>query len=561
MTKDTRVRTFYEVQSRQKRKSLFVLGILFLFYFGLIGLLFILIAAGLSLLSAQSGFLGRNIPEILAATLATSLVFALFHYFDARNNGAAFIRRRLAAVFPELSDRYHRRFANTLEEMRLACGLPRVAPYILPDFAVNSMALIERDGSPSVLVTEGLLADFSRDELQAVIAHELAHILRGDSFHITLVCSLANIFERIRLALEPAPAPRSAEERIASPLVFAAATVSSVLMRLLSTLVSRERELLADATAVEICRSPRALARAIYKAHVKNSFVGDFNLSYAPLLIVPPGSSDIKEGFFGRLFNSHPPLNLRLKNLTAMDHTTVGAIIEEVEDQRRKREEAREVPLGERWREAEFSHPGTDRVWMARDRKGDWSGPMTLAKAMSASSFSGEIRMAHLQEGVEATAAEFPQVRLKLRRGPPEKDRAAGTEERCPLCRIPLHRNFYEGVSLLTCPRCGGKYVDAGAMPRIITRKEVAFTDTQIERARRFRERFLSDPFTGHRITPRYTNLPCPTCGRRLLPRPYNYQYVIPVDKCLGCDKIWFDADELEVLQILIEKIDRRSFP
>ena len=48
----------------------------------------------------------------------------------------------------------------------------------------------------------------------------------------------------------------------------------------------------------------------------------------------------------------------------------------------------------------------------------------------------------------------------------------------------------------------------------------------------------------------------CPGCGYRMLARPYNYQYFIPVDKCLSCSKIWFDADELELLQILIEKGD-----
>jgi Zn-finger nucleic acid-binding protein len=47
--------------------------------------------------------------------------------------------------------------------------------------------------------------------------------------------------------------------------------------------------------------------------------------------------------------------------------------------------------------------------------------------------------------------------------------------------------------------------------------------------------------------------IPCPACGYRMVPRPYSYQYFVPVDKCLSCSKIWFDADELEILQILIE--------
>ena len=46
----------------------------------------------------------------------------------------------------------------------------------------------------------------------------------------------------------------------------------------------------------------------------------------------------------------------------------------------------------------------------------------------------------------------------------------------------------------------------------------------------------------------------CPDCGSRMLPRPYSYHYVVPVDKCLSCNKTWFDADELEILQILIEQ-------
>jgi len=550
---------FYEVQAEQKRKSLLILGILFLFYFAAIGLLLVLLTWVVSLFSSGSLSVKGSWLEILTGSGAAGLFIGLFHYFDARQHGAAFIRRRLGAEFPDLGDRYHKRFSNTLEEMRLACGLPRVTPYVLPDFAVNSLALIERDGSPSVLVTEGLLADFTRDELQAVIAHELAHILRGDSVHITLVCSLANVFERFRLVLEPERSPQGIAEGGGPPLVYAAVTLSAVVMHLLSTLISRERELLADAVAVEISRSPRALARAIYKAHVKNSFVGDFNLTYSPLFIVPPGSKNITEGFFSRIFNSHPPLRHRLETLAEMAHTTSASIVEEVLEIRQRREEARELPFPVRWKEQGTKDPKTDRVWMARDPEGEWKGPFTLSEALAAPFFSAEIRMSHLQEEVEALAGEFPQIRKNIRAGASLVEKSLRLKELCPHCRISLHKNFYEGVSVEICPRCNGKFVEAGVMPRIITRKEAPFTDAQIEKARDFRKHFLSDPFKGQRLSPRYRKLSCPDCGQRLLPRPYNYQYIIPVDKCLACDKIWFDADELEILQILIEKLDQRS--
>ena len=61
-------------------------------------------------------------------------------------------------------------------------------------------------------------------------------------------------------------------------------------MRLLGRFISREREIQADAAAVELGRNPVALARAVYKASLKNSFVGDFALTYAPLFIVSPRS-------------------------------------------------------------------------------------------------------------------------------------------------------------------------------------------------------------------------------------------------------------------------------
>lgn len=552
-------RQFHEIQALERRKSLLILGFLVLFYFAAICLVLVIIAAGFGLFSFKPFSFSVEWPKIFLASAAAASGIAIFHYYDARHNGAAFIRSRLGAQVPEQEDRYHKRFSNTVEEMRLGCGLPRVMPYVLPDFAINSLALIERDGSPSVLVTEGLLADFTRDELQAVIAHELAHILRGDSFHITLVCSLANFFERLRLAMEPDRSPQGVNEGGGPPLLYAAVTLSAVVMHLLSTLISRQREMLADATAVEISRSPRSLARAIYRAHVKNSFVGDFNLTYSPLFIVPPGSRDIPEGFFGRLFNSHPPLHLRLKTLAAMEHITPAAIVDEVREIQRRRESARDIPAERRWQESDYKDPRTDRVWLAKTGDGRWEGPVTLSEALGAPFFSSRIRMAHLQEGVEASAAEFPQIRKNIRSSQEKKREAAETKEICPHCRIPLRKDFYEGIPLLLCSRCGGKYVDAGAMPKIISRKEVGFTEAQIRKAREFRDRSQRNPVKGQRIFSRQGRLNCPDCGGKLLPRPYNYQYFIPVDKCLACDKIWFDADELEILQILIEKLDQRT--
>jgi len=561
---------FYDIQRQQLKKSLFLLFILFVFYFFAIGLVsaaFIVIITFFS--SAKLFPSGDFLTKFILINAGVSIFIAIFHFYDARNFGAKFILKRLRGHPPDLSDRYHKRFVNTVEEIRIASGLPEVTPYIIPQFAVNSLALIGSDKTPMVLVTEGLLGEYTRDELQTVAAHELAHIIRGDAFYITLVCSLANMFERLREALEPDDSPPGGaydpEARAGGPpLLYFAATLSSITMHLLSMLISRERETLADAAAVELSRNPRALARAIYKAHLKNSFVGDFNLTYSPLFIVPPESADIGEGFFCRLFNSHPPLMRRIRLLADMIKTKPAQIIEEVWRIRRAREKARttlyspEEARQERMPAAQATgEPGPleEKIWSIRDPKGKWQGPYSMEELLFLRIFTPMIWIKNLQERIEAPAREFPQVRTALRNLAQKRPINPAKQNQCPRCRLPLGDDFYEGVGIKTCRRCRGKLVDAGVMERIITRKEVAFSVYIMKKARDFEQRFMQNPFiTVKTIARRSSRIFCPNCGSRMLPRPYTYQYIIPVDKCLSCDKIWFDTDELEIIQILTEK-------
>ena len=313
--------------------------------------------------------------------------------------------------------------------MRIASGLPEVRPYVIPSFSINSMALVEADGTPAVAVTEGLLADCTRDEMQAVAGHELAHISRGDAFYVTLVCSLANSLEKLRAALEPEDIP--AEDRMESGrggappiLIYGAVTLTSLVMHLLSMLLSREREILADAAASEIGRSPVTLARALYKAHLKSTFVGDFSLTYSPLFIVAPAlSSDEEEGFWSRLFNSHPPLMKRIKLLAQQARLRPAQVIEQVWESQKIREEAKGVIHS--FEEIRAVVPAEDtsrsvassqepKVWQIQDKNGKWQGPFGLEELVFLPYFSVVRRVRNVPEGVEAPAREFPQVRLGL---------------------------------------------------------------------------------------------------------------------------------------------------
>jgi len=561
---------FYEVQRRQWQKSLFLLLILFVFYFFLVGFVAFVFLASIGLfIPGFSLFTGKTWNDFFLINLILSIGIAAFHFYDARFHGARFIRKRLQAESPDKEDIYHKRFSNTVDEMRLAAGLPRVTPYIISAFAVNSMALMEADKTPSIIVTEGLLAEFTRDELQAVVANELSHIIRGDTFYITLVCSLANFFERLREMAEPQERPQGQVGEVqdsggGNPLVYAATSLSYVLMHLLSTLISRQRELLADAAAVELNRNPAALAQAIYKAHVSNSFIGDFSLSYSPLFLVPPGSKDISNGLLDRIFNSHPPLMKRIRQLAEMIPASPKKIIDEVLEMRKKREKARfvlhskeEQASGGEKPPASLSdtQPEEGAVWAVRSPKGKWLGPYTLEQILSLRFFTLGIRTKNIQEDIEAAAGEFPQIRTGLHNLYHKKPVNPKRYNKCPRCRTPLRDTFYEGVALKICPSCQGKLVGSAVMSRIIARKEVAFSQRLLQKAADFRKDFLENPAGIRKIKrEKSQDIYCPICGLKMQPRPFTYQYIIPVDKCFLCHKTWFDTDELEILQILIEE-------
>jgi len=560
---------FYETQRQQWKKSLFLLFILIIFYIVAIG--FVAFVTVLSLgLFFESILIpsGSQLIKILLVISGIAVLTAVYHFYDARLFGAKFIRKRMQAKAPDTEDRYHKQFSNTVEEIRLATGLPRLSPYIIPSFAINSMALIDADKSPCVMVTEGLLAEFTRDELEAVVAHEVAHIMRGDTFYITLVCSLANLFERLRQATEPDPQPaghpaRGQQASGGAGLIYVALTISYIIMHLLSTLISREREVLADAAAVEFSRNPKALARAIYKAHLKNSFVGDFNLTYSPLFMVPPRSRGTYEGFFGRVFNTHPPLMERIKLLAKMVPTSPARIIDEVWDIQEKRENARDVlPSRDEVQAVEISRnppfayafPEEMKIWSVRNSKGQWQGPYALEDLLFLPYFTPLIQVKNIQEDIVAQAKEFPQIRTARRNVLQKKHINPDRQNLCPRCWITLREDFYEGVSLQICPNCQGKLIDSILVDRIIARREIAFSEKLIQKAMAFREDYMLNPDQSRKLDLNHSpKVNCPQCGNKMLLRPYSYHYIIPVDKCLVCYKIWFDSDELEMLQILIE--------
>jgi len=572
---------FWEIQQRQKRQAYLILFFLFLFYFFSLGLLTagLFLAAGFFIPAFnfwQTPFFGKY----LIFVFLISLILTAINFFQARKAGATFILNRLQAYLPQKDDRYHLTFRNGLEEIGLASGLGEIKGYIIPSLNVNSLSLVDRDNRPAIAVTEGLLAEASRDELQAVIAHEVAHILRGDTYLLTLICSLASFFEQLLSSLEREKEglsfdslTKKSEREVVHPFLYLAGLISYALMTFFITLVSQKRELLADSTAVELSRDPMALARIIYKAQLANSYLGDFSL-YTPLFLVPPDSREIKENFWSRLFNSHPPAITRLKLLTSMANRSLNELKEQIREQEERRERAR---IEARSREErlinsqedglnqfltssfEVSKTEENKIWLMRTAPGQWAGPYSLSSLLALPGFSPGSRVKNLWENREGKAREFEAIRAALYRLYCHEPIEPQRQNRCPRCFLELAESFYEGLRVKTCSQCQGKLVPLFAMEKILARREVGFSERLKAKAENLRKN-LDDPAWRRKEMARKPATSCPQCGLGMAVKPYSYVLYLPVYKCFHCQVIWFEADELEILQYLIENRSTPSF-
>ncbi len=564
--------SFWEIQRKQKFLSALLFMVLFTFYFLSTGLISAAILFSAGLFFPGFSFLAASFfKPYVFILISVSLILTLINFISARKNGSLYILKNLRACTPDPEDRYHLTFLNILEEMKISSGIPVIRGYIIPTVNLNSLSLIDRDGKPAIVITEGLLGEASRDELQAVVAHETAHILSNDTFLLTLVCSIACFYEKLIDSLEKerdlSEDSLKRPDRGTSPvqpLVYLAGIFSYAILKLFITLLSQKREMLADATAVELGRDPMALARIIYKAHLANSFLGESSL-FTPLFLVPPDSREIKETVWDKLFNTHPPLTIRLKNLAAMAHRELKDVIDDVRKQEENREKLRlkytpvdDLPAeyGEKLRKLQLQAREAlekDRVWLVRESGGTWNGPYLLGELITLPFFTPALRVKNLKENLEGPARSFPQVRFALYRQLKKQPIDPNLKNRCPFCLTDLEESFYEGVKIKKCPGCRGKLIRSDHLEKIFARKELAFPDRLKEKARSFRETLVKPD----KKAPLFKEKPpaiCPECGQQFTLRPFNYFYLIPVYKCYNCQLVWFEDEELEILQILVEE-------
>jgi heat shock protein HtpX len=222
---------------------------------------------------------------------------------------------------------------NIVEEMAIAGGLPKPAVYVIPDHDPNAFATGSGPEKSSVAVTAGLIEALNREELQAVVSHEMAHVKNYDVRLMTVVAALVGSvllisdFGRrgIRWGGGRRRSSRSGGGGGAVMLVFLVLWIVSILLapliaRLVAMAVSREREYLAEASGSELTRNPGALASALEKIDAAKEPTPSIKQGVAHLCIADPRGRRVneREGGLAELLATHPPIAKRIALLREM---------------------------------------------------------------------------------------------------------------------------------------------------------------------------------------------------------------------------------------------------
>lgn len=211
---------------------------------------------------------------------------------------------------------------NVVEEMAIAAGLPVPEIAIIESPALNAFATGMRTDQAAIAVTRGLLQGLTRDELQGVVAHEMAHIRNLDTRYATAVAILvglialfADLGVRMMRGLSLGGS-RSRKGNGAALLIvigLVCLILAPLFARFVQFAVSRQREFLADATSVRLTRNPAGLIAALEKLHASTVELEAANRAVQHMFIVNP-LRDFSEWSSG-LVATHPPLERRIERL------------------------------------------------------------------------------------------------------------------------------------------------------------------------------------------------------------------------------------------------------
>lgn len=352
-----------------------------------------------------------NSSLLLGTSLATggAIGLASLGKIVSLRSGGGKVARDMGAtlVTPDTRDALRRRLYNVVEEIALASGTPVPEVYVMEnELGINAFAAGYTASDAAVAVTQGTLEKLSRSELQGVIAHEFSHIFNGDMrinirlmgviFGITVIAILGRKFlhaSRYRV--------RSSRDNNGSAII----AIGLVLMlvgyiglffaRWMKSALSRQREYLADASAVQFTRDPQGISGALKKiaAYSHSSYLTSDSEEVSHMLF---GS-----GYKSLMFATHPPLDQRIARIEkGFEIGDIDALAKKLKKQEHKEHIQAEKAAGEQQKKLEKRAKGA--FFDVEGMFGDIGNPSTeriaAAAVLAASLPSGLSSSAHSLE-------------------------------------------------------------------------------------------------------------------------------------------------------------------
>ena len=258
-------------------------------------------------------------------------IVSLYKIRQIAREGGVLIAEQLGGrrIMRGTNDPAERRFLNVMDEMAIAAGIPAPVAFVLDEEeGLNAFAAGFSMRDSVIAATRGLLETMNRDELQGVIGHEMGHIVHGDSrLNTQLIGILHGIycFELIGLFMSKELEKPKGEDAlgrlfvipflIASPILRLIGTMGFFFGRLIQSAVSREREYLADAAAVQFTRNPVGLASALNKLRASGSKIEHPEAFVASHLFFGTDGKPVSANSWASLLATHPPLTDRIRRI------------------------------------------------------------------------------------------------------------------------------------------------------------------------------------------------------------------------------------------------------
>ena len=272
----------------------------------LIMLMFVAMVVGISCIFAYA----YGDPWIAFWTLVVATVYAVIQYFIAGKAAMVMNGGR------EITKKDNPKLYNAVENLSITTGLPMPKVYIIDDPAPNAFATGRDPEHAMVAATVGLIDIMDDKELTAVMAHEMSHVKNYDIRVSMIVFGLTCVVGLISdIALRMMFYGNRRRDNEGSPvgyvLLLAVAILSPILAAIAQSAVSREREYLADASAVNITRYPEGMIGALKKLQAHSQPMKQQNTATEAMYINNP----LRKGFLSNLFSTHPPIEKRIERL------------------------------------------------------------------------------------------------------------------------------------------------------------------------------------------------------------------------------------------------------